>query len=194
MKPGIALLWLSLMLSTMLSTTAAWCQVAKPAALAEASLPAPKPKATRIPAQAIGELERGFNSRLSNLADVNEPLDLLGDTRGVQLEDYGVVFTTEVSLVRTPGISPFRQTIGPELAAHIHKLRVERMPLLKAAMLEMMRNMAAAFTQIPASQQMVLVVRLYYGAWEDTTGMPAQVVMRADRAAATAGKIETEER
>ena len=80
------------------------------------------------------------------------------------------------------------------MAARVHKLRVERLPLLKAAMLEMMRNMAAAFTQLPASQQMVLVVRLYYGPWEDTTGMPAQVMMRADRAAAAAGKIETEER
>ena len=190
MKPGCALLLLSLMWST----TAAWCQVAKPAALTEPSLPASKPKAPRIPSQAFGELERSFNSRLSNLADVNEPLELLGDTRGVQLEDYGVVFTTEVSLVRTPAITPFRQTIGPELAARVHKLRLDRMPLLKAAMLEMMRNMAAAFTQIPAGQQMVLVVRLYYGAWEDTAGMPAQVLMRADRASAATGKVETEER
>jgi hypothetical protein len=54
--------------------------------------------------------------------------------------------------------------------------------------------MAAACTQIPADQQLVLVVRLYYGSWEDTTGMPAQVVMRATRASATAGKVETEER
>jgi hypothetical protein len=139
-------------------------------------------------------LERAFNDRLVSLADVNEPLDLLGDTRGVQLEDYGVVFTSEVSLVITPTITPFRQKITPEVAARVHKLRVERMPLLKAAMLEMMRNMAVALTQVPASQQMVLVVRLYYGPWEDTAGMPAQVMMRADRAAATAGKVETEER
>jgi hypothetical protein len=38
------------------------------------------------------------------------------------------------------------------------------------------------------------VVRLYYGPWEDTTGMPAQVLLRADRGAAAAGKVETEER
>jgi hypothetical protein len=38
------------------------------------------------------------------------------------------------------------------------------------------------------------VVRLYYGAWEDTTGMPAQVIMRATREAVAAAKIETEER
>jgi hypothetical protein len=184
MKPGLVILWLSL--------SPAWCQLAKPAALTAPSLTAPK--AARIPAQAISELERAFNDRLVTLADANEPVDLLGDTRGVQLEDYGVVFTSEVSLVRTPGISPFRQKISPELAAHVHKLRVERMPLLKAAMMEMMRRMAAAVTQIPASQQTVLVVRLYYGAWEDTTGMPAQVTMRADRASAALGKVETEER
>ena len=184
MKPGFALLLLSL--------TPAWSQIAKPAALTSSGLTAPK--AARIPGQAISELERAFNNRLTTMADVNEAVDLLGDTRGVQLEDYGVVFTTEVSLVRTPAISPFLQKIPPDMAARVHQLRVQRLPLLKAAMMEMMRNMAAAFTQIPASHQLVLVVRLYYGAWEDTTGMPAQVIMRADRASATAGKVETEER
>ena len=148
--------------------------------------PDPRPNHPRVGA--------GFNDRLVSLADVNEPLDLLGDTRGVQLDDYGVVFTSEVSLVITPTITPFRQKITPEVAARVHKLRVERLPLLKAAMLEMMRNSAVALTQLPASQQIVLVVRLYYGPWEDTTGMPAQVMMRASRAAAAAGKIETEER
>jgi hypothetical protein len=185
MRHGFALLLLSL--------TPAWCQIAKPAALTGSSMPAPK--AARIPAQAITELERAFNNRLLTMvADVNEPVDLLGDARGIQLEDYGVVFTCEVGLVVTPVISPFRQKISPELAARIHKLRVERMPLLKAAMKEMMRNMAIEFSQIPAGHKLVLVVRLYYGTWEDTTGMPAQVIMRADRAAAAAGKIETEER
>jgi hypothetical protein len=186
MKPGFALLLLSL--------TPAWCQIARPAALTGSSLPAPK--AARIPAQAIGEMERAFNQRLLAMADANqnEAVDLLGDSRGVQLDDYGVVFTTEVSLVVTPSITPWRQKISPELAARVHKLRVERMPLLKAAMKETMRQTAAAFTQIPASQRIVLVVRLYYGAWEDTTGMPAQVIMRADRASAAAGKVETEER
>jgi hypothetical protein len=176
----------------MLSLAPAWCQIAKPAALTSPTLPAPK--AARIPAQTIRGLERAFNDRLVSLADVNEPLDLLGDTRGIQLDDYGVVFTSEVSLVVTPTITPFRQKITPEVAARVHKLRVERMPLLKAAMTEMMRNMATALTQLPTGQQMVLVVRLYYGPWEDTAGMPAQVMMRADRAAAVAGKIETEER
>jgi len=185
MRRGFAILWLSL--------TPAWCQLAKPAALTSPTLPAAR--AGRIPAQAIGDMEREFNYKLSGLADPKEePAELMGDTRGVQLDDYGVIFTSEVSLVITPGLMPGRPKIPPEMAARVHKMRVERMPLLQAAMKEMMRNMAAAFTQIPANQRLVLVVRLYYGPWEDTAGMPAQVVMRADRAGAAAGKIETEER
>ncbi|MGD0778668.1 MAG: hypothetical protein ABSC05_38295 [Candidatus Solibacter sp.] len=184
MKPGLAIL--------MLSLTPVWCQVAKPAALASSNLPAPR--AARIPLDAIRGLERTFNDRLSGLAGVNEPAELMGDTRGVQLEDYGVVFTTEVSLVITPGLMPGRPKIPPEMAARVKVQRLERMPLLRETMKGMMRDMAAAFPQLPAGQQLVLVVRLYYGAWEDTTGMPAQVVMRADHANAAVSKVETEER
>jgi hypothetical protein len=184
MKIGLAILLLSL--------TPAWCQVAKPAALTSSNLPAPR--AARIPLDTIRNLERAFNGRLSGLAGVDQPTELMGDTRGVQLEDYGVVFTTEVSLVITPGLMPGRPKIPPEMAARVKVQRSARLPLLKAAMMTMMGSMAAAFTQIPPSQQLVLVVRLYYGAWEDTTDMPAQVVMRASRASAAAGTVETEER
>ena len=104
-------------------------------------------------------------------------------------------FAESIAASRGDIAGPFTALLhSPELAARVRKQRVERLPLLKTGMREMMRNMAAAFTQIPAGQQMVLVVRLWYGPWEDTTGMPAQVVMRADRASAAAGKVETEER
>ena len=185
MRRGFALLLLSL--------APAWSQVPKPAAAFTApGLPAAK--AARIPAQTMTGLERTFDNRLLTMADINEPMDLLGDTRGVQLDDYGVVFTTEVSLVRTPGLMPGRPAIPPEMAARVRTIKLERLPLLKAAMMGMMTNMAAAFTQIPSSQQLVLVVRLWYAPWEDTTGMPAQVVMKASRASAAAAKVETEVR
>ena len=188
MRYGLAMLLLSL--------TPAWGQVAKPAGVTNPTIPVPAPKTARIPKSAISEMELAFNDRLVKMADSsqNEGVDLLGDTRGVQLEDYGVVFTTEVSLVLAPAITPFRQTISPEVAARVHKLRVERLPVLKAAMKETMGKMAAQFTQIPATQKLVMVVRLYYAPWEDTTGMPSQVLMRATRAYAAAGTVETEVR
>lgn len=175
----------------LLALTPVWAQLAKPAALTAPSVTA---KIVRIPAAKIGELEKSFDSRLLTLADANEPLDLMGDTRGIQLDGYGLVFTSEVSLVVTPSINPFQKEIPPAVRQRVHQRRVERLPLLKAAMKEMLRNMATTAAQLPANEQLVLSVRLFYGAWEDTTGMPGQVVMRASRADAAAGKVETEER
>jgi hypothetical protein len=189
MKPLLALLLLCL--------TPAWCQqLNKKQVLDRTRILTPPPVAqvVRVPLETIRQVERSFNNEISTVTGVNEPMELMGDTRGIQLMDYGLVFTSEVSLVVTPGLMPGRPKIPPEMAARVHQLRVERMPLLKEHMMWMMRKMAATFTQIPASQQLVLVVRLYYGAWEDTTGMPAQVVMKATRAALAAGKVETEER
>ena len=180
----------------LLSAIPGCCQIARKVP-AETLPKVPVPvRATRIPANSIRELERFFNYRLTGLVkDVDQPAELMGDTRGVQMEDYGVVFTAEISLVQTPSITPFMQKIPPELAARIRQFRVDRLPVLKVAMKEMMRSIATQVSpQVPATQQVVLVVRLYYGVWEDTTGMPKEVMMRATRAAAAAGTVETEER
>jgi len=174
----------------------AFGQVAKPASLSNnPKLPAPV-KAQRIPFSSIRELERLFNFQLSSLVkDVDQPAELMGDTRGVQMEDFGVVFTAEVSLVLTPAITPFMQKIPPELAARIRKARVDRLPVLKTAMKEMMRSAASQVAgQVPAAQQVIVAVRLYYGTWEDTTGMPKEIMMRATRVNAQNGIVEMEER
>jgi hypothetical protein len=175
----------------LLSLAPVWGQTAKPAALP--TNPAPVQKAPRLSGAIITELEKTFDGRLSGMAGVNEPVEILGDTRGLQLEDFGLVFTTEVSLVRTPGITPFQQSIPKQVQDRIHQRRVERLPLLRAAMKEMLRNMATAGAQLPPNQQMVLSVRLWYGAWENTAGMPRQVVMRAARKDAAMGLVETDE-
>jgi hypothetical protein len=180
----------------LLALTPVWAQIAKPAALSSPSV-APKP-VPRLSASLLGELEKTFDSRVASLAgpkaDPNEFVELMGDTRGLQLLDYGLVFTADVSLVKTPSINPFQKEIPQPVQERVHQRRVERLPLLKSAMKEMLRGMATAGAQLPATQQMVLSVRLYYGTWEDTKGMPAEVVMRATRANAAAGVVETEER
>jgi hypothetical protein len=169
----------------------AFAQIAKPAALTNPTQPA---KPVRLSSALIRELEKTFDGRLGSMADPNEPVELMGDTRGLQLPDYGLVFTADVSLVKTPSINPFQKEIPKPVQERVHQRRVERLPVLKAAMKEMLRNMAVTGAQLPATQQMVLSVRLYYGTWEDTSGMPAEVIMHATRANAATGAVETEER
>lgn len=176
----------------LLAVSPLWSQLAKPSALTNPTAPA-KP-VVRLSGSILGELEKTFDSRVGTIADPNEPVELMGDTRGLQLPDYGLVFTADVSLVRTPSINPFQKEIPKAVQDRVHQRRVERLPILKAAMKEMLRNMAVAGAALPPAQQMVLAVRLYYGTWEDTTGMPSQVIMRATRAAAAVGNVETEER
>ena len=129
----------------LLSLTPAWAQIAKPQTVAASAPPANSAavvspqKPGRVPMQTIRELERTFNGRLRATVVTDQPLDLVGDTRGIQLDNYGVVFTTEVSL---GVVNLFAQTITKELAERVHKMRVDRKPVLKAAMMEMMRNIA----------------------------------------------------
>jgi len=149
--------------------------------------------AFRIAPQTFRDLERRFDSRLATLSpDPNEPSDLLGTTRGIYVDGCGVVFTAEVSLVRSPELSPFLHEIPKEVAERVHKRRLERMPLLETAMDEMLHAMARTFITIPPDQKLVLAVRLQYATWESTAGMPAQVMLTATRAGVQAGEIVKE--
>src|SRR5437763_12076405 len=163
----------------------AWAQDAK-------TVPIPAPVSLhpgiRIAQGTFTGLEKRFNQRLATLFEAGDPVDLLGNTRGVYLDGFGAVFTAEVSLVVTPTPNPFRQTISRELGESVRKRKIQRLPFLKAAMTEMMRNMAATLIQVPANQQMVLIVRFYYEPWEDMNGMPSQILLRADRKSALAGE------
>ena len=146
----------------------------------------------RVSVSTMSSLEKRFNERLSTLFDGNDPLDLLGNTRGVYLEGYGAVFTAEVSLVVTPAITPFRARITKEVADGVRQKKIQRMPVLQTAMKEMLRNMGATFIPVPDEPQMVLVVRFYYEPWEDMNGMPSQIIMKASRTNAMKGDVQVE--
>jgi hypothetical protein len=155
------------------------------------TLPNPA-KAMNIAPQTFRELERRFDTQLASIGGPNDHIDLLGTTRGLYLDGYGAVFTTEVSLIITPQVNPFRQQISKEEAARVHQQKVARLPLLKQAMADMMKNSALTLIQIPDNQQIVVAVRLLYLPWEDTTDLPAQVMLSATRGEALKGQIKTE--
>ncbi len=146
---------------------------------------------TKIPLGMLTNIEHNFDGRLISM-NATQPIDMLGDTRGVYLPGYGTVFTTEISLIVTPGISPFRPKYSDADRATIHKQKMAQLPKLVDLMKDLVKVTALTLVPMPDDQKIVYAVRLRYLAEEDTTGLPAQIVVSADKKAATQGDIKTE--
>ena len=171
-------------------------QLAKPAA--SVAVPGPEPvigaKSSKIVRGTLTALEKRLDGMLFDVGTVNEPVDPLGPTRGIYLEGYGLVFSSELSLMMTPTINPFNRTITKETIARTHQRKLDRLPQLRKAMREMIRTIGLSLPQVPENQQIVMVVRLDYREWEDTSGLPGQLLIRADRQTAMTGaEIKPEE-
>lgn len=134
----------------------------------------------RVAREAMMVLEKKFDKRIEGFS-IDDPFYLLGTTRGVYLDNYGVVFTAEMNLVGAAVVTPFRPAFTKE---HIEKLRlkkIDRVVALKKIMRDMMVDSATSLRSVPAEENVVVGVTLFYYSWEDRTGLPAQVLMQAKR-------------
>jgi len=141
---------------------------------------APAPSQARITRAALAGLEKSFDGRFAR-ANTPDSFDLLGTTRGVYLEGFGVVFSSELNLIVSPNLNPFHQAFTKAEIARIHERKFERLPLLKRNMREMLAASAAALENLPPQEQIVLAVTLFHYSWEDYSGLPSQIVMQAQR-------------
>lgn len=137
-------------------------------------------------------LQSTFDQSLGSYGYPEHPIDLLGKTRGVYLSDYGVVFTTELSPIITLPITPFHTKISDEEKKRTRQSKLERIPVIKSLMAQFMRTAATQLNLMPDEQQVVLVVRLLYLPYEDTEGLPGQIMMKGDKRSILAGRITTE--
>lgn len=149
-------------------------------ALLFAGQEAPPPPHARITRAALAGLEKSFDSRIAR-GNTPDSFDLLGPTRGVYLEGYGVVFSTELNLIVSPNLNPFHQSFTKMEIARIHDRKMQRLPLLQQSMREMLVSSAVALENLPPSEQVVVAVTLFHYSWEDASGMPSQIVMQAER-------------
>jgi len=187
-----------------LSLAPAWAQLPRPpaatSATASAAAPAAAPAAvvtpmvkTHVPRQTMADVERHLDTKLATLGGVSDPIDVLGSTRGIYLDGYGAVFTVEASLIVTPNINPFHAEMTAPEKEKVRQRKLDRLPMLRQLMRDMWRDSATALTAIPDNQQVVVAVRLLYLPWEDTRGLPGEIVMKGDRRAAVTGAVQTEE-
>ena len=138
---------------------------------------ADKPKVNR---PMIAALEKSFENQLAKLWP-DDPVSVIGVPQGLYINGYGAVFTAQVNLAPAPGITPFHQTNTKEDVARTHHKKLERLPRLREAMQDMLLASAASLDPVPADEQVALGISLYNWYWEDTAGLPAQIVMHAPK-------------
>jgi hypothetical protein len=166
----------------------AWAQAPLKTA-AVVNPPTERPNGMR---QVVTSFENHLNDKITGVGGA-DPVYILGLTRGLYLQGFGAVYTAELDLVATPRPNPFQKEIPKEVAAKVHTRKLQNLALLKKAMHDMWVDAASTLTSFPDTEEVVLAVRLFYQPWEDTTGLPVQIVMKGPRKAAIAGGIQTEE-
>jgi hypothetical protein len=130
----------------------------------------------------IAAVEVSMNKRVEALFPGEQYL-LLGHTHGLYLDGVGCVFTTRINLAEGPGLSPFRQQLPESERAKLRKKKLERLPMLRTAMREMLVNAALVMDPVPPTEKMILSVSLLHMPHEDVAGLPVQIVMQAERRA-----------
>ena len=125
-------------------------------------------------------IEKSIDSQIQRI-NVEDPLFLIGPTRGMYVNGFGAVFSSEVNLVANAGISPFRPAYTKEELAKLHEKKQQRAAQLKQHMRDMLVNAVWALETLPPDDNVVLGVSILYFSWEDSSGLPRQIVMKAQR-------------
>ncbi len=105
-----------------------------------------------------------------------------GNTRGVYLDGYGAVFTTMLSVVPTPTPNPFNNFSLKDIMA-VHNTKLKQLPFLREKMRQSLLVMSAspALEGVRPGEQVVCGVTLFYFKWEDTTGLPREILMQGEK-------------
>jgi hypothetical protein len=112
-----------------------------------------------------------------------DPAEVLGVTQGTYIQGYGAVFLSEVNVAPAAGISPFHQTISADEVSRTHEKKLQRMAALRTAMRSMLVDSARSLDSVPTEEQVSVGLSLFYWTWENREGLPAQIVMHAQRKA-----------
>lgn len=136
----------------------------------------------RISRAGLVPLERESDTSFESLLK-EDPMSILGQTRGVYLDGYGVVFSAEVDLAPRMTPNPFRPSFTKQDYARIRETKKARLSLLQEHMQSMLIRYATSLETMPLTDNVALAVTIPYSKLEDTAGMTRQLVMAAPRKA-----------
>jgi hypothetical protein len=78
-------------------------------------------------------------------------------------------------------VTPFRPALSKEQIEKLRVKKVARVGELRKIMRLQMVDSATALKEVPPEEWIVVGVTLFYYSWEDTAGLPSQILMQAKR-------------
>jgi hypothetical protein len=133
--------------------------------------------APRIGRAAMSQLE----GQVDKLFAGGSTFIIEGNTRGVYLDGYGAVFTTMLS-VPSKVPTPFNDFSKKDILA-VRETKLKALPALRDRMQQSLLAMASspALDSVRPGEQVVCGVTLFYYSWEDTHGLPREILMQAEK-------------
>jgi hypothetical protein len=131
----------------------------------------------RVSRTFLAGAEKSLDGRIVGLW--NDQLALVGPTRGLYLDGFGVVLTAEVNLA-TPPISLMNPTLSGKQLTEMHGKKKARLPVVRAAMKSALMEVADSMAALPANEQVVIAFLFprYPG---EPGGLPIQLIMQASK-------------
>ena len=132
--------------------------------------------ADRKPARsALVAAEKQFDAMVQSRW-TDDPYVLLGNTRAIYVDGFGVVLTAEINLSTGPTVSPFSPTISKESIARHRDKKLQRLPQLKELIKKGAESARGWFPDLADSDNVVVGVTVLKYPWEDAAGIPSQLV------------------
>lgn len=148
--------------------------------LAAESPKAPALANPMVPRGTMRFLERAIDDSIQ-MPFPDGQMDLIGVTRGVHLDGYGVVLTSEINLMNNAAVTPFHPKFTPEEVSKVKATKLQRLPALRQRLQQMLLQAGSALSTVPPTEKIVIACNIFYFNWEDSAGMPTQILMQATR-------------
>jgi hypothetical protein len=154
-------------------------QIALPFSVAMLAFAAVADTPVHVNRSVIRSVEISLDERLSRIWP-DTPMALTSHTRGIYLDGYGAVFTSEMNTA-SDGVGLMTTNLTPQKKMQVKQTKIERMPQLQKALAQALMDAAASLDPIPLDEQVVIEVDLLRYSWEDGAGYPAEVMVQSTR-------------
>ena len=130
----------------------------------------------------LEDFEHRLEAKLA-LTPPPNPFEVLFPAPAIYVPGVGVVLSSIVNLAYLTPPSPFRPPFTPEEKTGFRQRKLDHLPILEQDLREVMVETAVAsdLELMPANERIIIGVTLFYFKWEDSTGLPRQIVMSAER-------------